>query len=69
MKTTRPGADGRFSIGHLPPGIYRAVALDFIEQGQEQDAAFLADLRDTARTFSLAEGGAETLSLTVRSVR
>jgi hypothetical protein len=69
VKTTRPGADGRFSIGHLPPGIYRAVALDFIEQGQEQDAALLADLRDTARTFSLAEGGTETLSLTVRSVR
>jgi protocatechuate 3,4-dioxygenase beta subunit len=66
VKTTRPGADGRFSIGHLPPGIYRAVALDFIEQGQEQDAAFLAELRDAAKTFSLGEGGAETLTLTVR---
>jgi hypothetical protein len=69
IRATRPGPDGRFAIGPLPPGMYRAVALEFVEEGQEQDAAFLAGLRDTARTFSLGEGGTETLSLTLRGVR
>ena len=69
VRATRPGADGRFSLRQLPAGTYRAVALEFVEQGQEQDATFLADLRDAATTFSLAEGALETITLTVRTIR
>ena len=69
VKTTRPGTDGRFSVSQLPPGVYRAVALEFVERGQEQDPAFLAELRDAATTFSLGDGAMETLTLTVRPVR
>ena len=69
VRATRPGIDGRFSISQLPPGTYRAVALEFLEDGQQEDAAFLAELRDTATTFALGEGGNETLTLSVRTVR
>jgi hypothetical protein len=69
VRATRPGADGRFTVAPLPPGIYRAAALESLEQGQEEDAAFLSDLRDTAKTFVLGEGGLETLTLTVRAPR
>lgn len=63
VRVTRPGADGRFTVTHLPPGTYRAVALDFIEQGQEDDAAFLRELRDAATLFTLMEGGTQVLVL------
>jgi hypothetical protein len=63
VRVTRPDADGRFTITHLPPGTYRAVAVDFIEQGQEEDAAFLRELRDAATLFTLMEGGIQTLRL------
>jgi hypothetical protein len=69
IRVTRPGPDGRFAVNQLPPATYRAVALEFVEQGQEQDASFLADLRDAARTFTLGDGGVESLTLTVRPVR
>ena len=36
-RATRPGADGRFSISHLPAGTYRAIAVDLVEDGQHQD--------------------------------
>jgi hypothetical protein len=63
IRTTRPGADGRFSISELPPGTYRAVAQHFVEEGQWEDRAFLDTLRDAAATFTLGEGGVETLTL------
>ena len=66
VRATRPGADGRFSIGHLPAGAYRAAAVDLVENGQHQDPDFLKELRDSATTFTLGEGGVETLTLTVR---
>jgi len=63
VRATRPAADGRFTVTHLPPGTYRAVALEFIEQGQEEDAAFLMELRDAATLFTLVDGGIQTLTL------
>ena len=69
VRATRPGADGRFMLSGLPPGTYRAAALEFLEQGQEVDASFLADLRDTAKTLTLGEGALETITLTVRPSR
>ena len=65
VRATRPGADGRFSIGHLPAGAYRAAAVDLVEIGQHQDPEFLKELRDSAATFTLGDGGVETLTLTV----
>jgi hypothetical protein len=66
VRATRPGVDGRFSVSQLPAGTYRAAALEFVEQGQEEDTQFLSGLRDTAKTFVLQEGGTEMLTLTMR---
>ena len=63
VRVTRPDTDGRFTITHLPPGTYRAVALEFIERGQEEDVAFLTELRDAATLFNLMDGGTQTLRL------
>jgi len=63
IRSTRPGADGRFSISQLPAGTYRAAALEFVENGQWEDPAFLAALRDSAERFVLTEGGSQVLTL------
>jgi protocatechuate 3,4-dioxygenase beta subunit len=63
IRSTRPGADGRFAISQLLPGAYHAVALEFVEDGQWEDPAFLAKLRETAERFVLAEGGSHVLTL------
>jgi carboxypeptidase family protein len=62
-RTTRPGADGRFSIRDLPAGTYRAVARDYIEEGQWEDRKFLEELRDDGVRFTLAEGASDVVTL------
>ncbi|HJR58448.1 MAG TPA: carboxypeptidase-like regulatory domain-containing protein [Vicinamibacterales bacterium] len=63
IRATRPGSDGRFSVSHLPPGTYHAVARDFVEEGQWEDPAFLEEIRDRASRFTLTEGATATLTL------
>jgi len=63
VRTTRPGADGRFSITSLPGGTYRAVALDFVEEGQWESSDFLEQVRAEAIRFVLEEGREETIRL------
>jgi hypothetical protein len=65
VRTTRPGADGTFSISGLPAGTYRAIARDFIEDGQWEDRKFLEEARADAVRFVLSDGGVETISLKV----
>ena len=66
IRTTRPGADGRFSIAGLPAGTYRAIARDFVEEGQWEDRKFLEAARADAVRFTLPDGGAEAISLKVQ---
>ena len=63
IRTTRPGADGRFSIAGLPAGTYRAIARDFVEEGQWEDRKFLEEARADGVRFTLSEGGTESISL------
>jgi hypothetical protein len=63
IRTTRPGSDGRFTISGLPPGSYRAIARDFIEDGQWYDRAFLEEARAAGSKVVLAESGSEALTL------
>ena len=66
LRIVRPGADGQFSVGLLPPGTYRAVALDYVEPGQHEDKAFLESIRDEGARIVLGEGGSETVTLRLR---
>ena len=69
VQATRPSSDGRFSLKGLPPGTYRAIVRDFIEQGQWEDREFLESMRDEGVRFVLADGGTETLSLRLERQR
>ena len=59
----RPAKDGRFSLAGMPGGIYRAIARDAVEDGQWEDASFLAQLRDEGIRFVLADGATETRTI------
>ena len=57
VKTARANERGQFRIKGLPPNeCYSAVAVDFLEEGEEQDPQFLERLRSRAMTFSRREG-------------
>jgi hypothetical protein len=61
----RPDQQGAFRLRALPPGSYVAAAVDALEQGSEWDPAFQAAVRSGARRFTLSEGQALTLTLTL----
>lgn len=63
VRSARPDRDGRFAVAGLPAGTYRAIAREFVEDGQWEDRAFLEEIRDRALRVILAEGGAETVTL------
>jgi hypothetical protein len=57
VRAVRADERGRFSVAGLPANErYYAVAVDYLEEGEEQDAQFLERLRAQAVTFSLSEG-------------
>ena len=56
VATSRPAQDGRFRFSNLPAGTYLAVAVQYLEDGQEQDPEFLEAVRARATRFTLAEG-------------
>jgi hypothetical protein len=61
VTTTRPNQNGSFSIKGLPPARYLAAVVPSLENGMQNDAALLAQLRSRAESFTLAEG--QTLNL------
>jgi hypothetical protein len=67
LSTGRPDQDGRFKIRNLPAGSYYAVALDYIEQGDQTDPEVLDKLRDHGTLFSLNEGETKTLDLKLQT--
>ncbi len=69
VRTVRADAQGRYRILGLPRGEqYRAVAVDYLEEGEGDDPDFLARVRPFSMGFSFAEqeGRALDLPLLVR---
>jgi hypothetical protein len=64
-----PDKAGRFNVKRLPPGTYRAVALEFLEEGAEEDPEVLASLRERALKFDLGKGESLMLSLPLTRVQ
>jgi hypothetical protein len=57
VRTTRADAEGRFQIRGLPPGQrYLAAALDYLEDGEEQNRQLLERLRSRATSVTLGDG-------------
>jgi hypothetical protein len=64
VRTTRADAQGQFRIADLPAGErYLAAALDYLEEGEQEDAEFLERLRGRATSFSLSEGQQRAIRL------
>jgi protocatechuate 3,4-dioxygenase beta subunit len=60
---SRPDQDGRFRIRSLPPGSYRFVALDYIEQGAWGDPDLLERLQVHGKRATVTEGNPATIVL------
>jgi hypothetical protein len=59
----RPDQQGGYVLQGVPPGRYLIAAVDYLEPGQERDAATLERLRRTATTVTLADGESRALDL------
>jgi hypothetical protein len=64
VRSARANKDGTFQVAGLPPALdYRAVAVDYLEDGEETDPEFLKRMRDRAARFSLREGERRAIDL------
>jgi hypothetical protein len=67
ISTGRPDQDGRFRIRGLPPERYAALAVEYLEPGEELNPETLERLRPSATIFALAEGEVRALDLKLSS--
>jgi hypothetical protein len=66
VRMVRVDQNGIFRARSLPPGErYLALAVDYLEQGEFQDPAFLERMKGRATAFSLNEGENKNLDLTL----
>lgn len=66
VRMVRSDDSGVFRARSVPPGErYLALAVDYLEQGEYQDPAFLERMRGRATAFSLEEGENKSLDLTL----
>lgn len=63
IRATRTDAQGRYSLHGLPAGSYHAVALDYVEPGEETNPTLLERLRKAAASLTLADSEAAFLDL------
>ena len=64
VRTTRADADGRFQIRGLPPGErYLAAAVEYLEDGEEQDRQLLERMRSRATSVTLGDGEPRSIQL------
>jgi hypothetical protein len=63
IKSARPDQQGGFTIRGLPPGRYVAIAVGYLQPGEEQDPDLLEAWRQGATPFTLSEGETHALDL------
>lgn len=64
VRSARADQQGLFKVRALPPhDRYLAVAVDYLQQGEETDAELLASLKGQATAFRLRPGDTATVSL------
>lgn len=66
VKAARPNQDGKFLVTGLPPGNYLAVALEYLEPGDEQDPELLEKWRRNATRVTLDAGESTTVTIEAR---
>jgi len=63
IESARPDQHGQFKIRGLPPGKYVAIAVEYLEPGDERDPELLAGWRPHGTALTLSEGETRTLDL------
>jgi protocatechuate 3,4-dioxygenase beta subunit len=63
VRAARAGADGQFTLRGMPPGRYRAVAVAFLESGDETNPDLITQLDHVSMPVTLAGGVTPTLDL------
>jgi hypothetical protein len=63
IESARPDQQGRFTIQGLPPGRYVAIAVGYLEPGEERDPDLLEAWRPGGTPFTLSEGETHSLDL------
>ena len=63
INSARPDQHGRFTIDGLPPGKYVAIAVGYLEPGEERDPDLLQEWRARGTSFTLSEGETHALDL------
>jgi hypothetical protein len=66
VKAARPNQDGTFIVTGLPPGDYLAVALEYLEPGDEQDPELLEKWRRNATRVTVEAGQSTTVTIDAR---
>ena len=63
VRLARPDQTGRFLVDGLPAGSYLAVALEYVEPGEETNPEFLERVKSLATTVRLTEGEKKPITL------
>lgn len=63
VRVARPDQTGRFVISGLPAGSYHAVALEYLEPGEETNPEFLERVKTLATSLRLNEGEKKPITL------
>jgi protocatechuate 3,4-dioxygenase beta subunit len=63
IQAVRTGQNGTYRLRGLPPGDYRIIATDDVEQGEWFDPAFLERVQSSSEKISLTEGEKKTRDL------
>ncbi len=69
IRTTRPGADGKYVMPGIPPGEYLMTAVTDIEPGEQFDPAFLELLSRSAIALTIGDGEKKTQDLRLAAQR
>jgi hypothetical protein len=65
----RPDQQGQFEVKGLPSGNYLALAVEYLEEGQDRDPEFLQQMRPSATGFQLGDGDRKALGLRIVAER
>jgi hypothetical protein len=66
VRSTRVDKNGLFRVRSLPAGQrYLAIAVDYLEQGEFQDAEFLQNMKARATEVTLGEADNKNIELTM----
>jgi hypothetical protein len=65
VASARPDQSGRYQVRGLPAGAYLVIALDYVEDGIWNDAAYLESIRHRAERFVLGDAATQTLALKI----